>query len=171
MHIDRVHTASCSSGHTFTQLPWCSRQMFTSYSHHIASRVEQICGTQCVAWRSALTVGIRYMSMHATPFLVVAQCAIARSRSIWIETTSGSGLGFNPVQYALGVQCGQAFSNIQYTSNPVCRLCAVFWSLSKDWQNLLVNECCVMIICSATANSENCFLASPHPCTKVMYWN
>ena len=69
------------------------------------------------------------------------QCAIVQSRSIWIKTNSGSGLirigsgldkcafsvnmlgqmriqcghaqtGFNPAQYTLGVQCGQAFSLI-----------------------------------------------------------
>ena len=36
------------------------------------------------------------MSVHATPFSSHVQCAIAWSRSIWIETTSGSGLGFSP---------------------------------------------------------------------------
>ena len=60
-----------------------------------------------------------------------AQCAIVQSRSIRIETTSGSGLvlirigwmriqcgraqtGFDLVQCASGVQCGQAFSNIDF---------------------------------------------------------
>ena len=121
----RVHV-----DHTSTQLPWRPRQIFTSASHHIASRVEQICGTQCVARRSALTVGER--ACHAL-FGSHVQGTIARSSSIWIETTSGSGLGLirigsglgecafsvnalkpdsNPVQCALGVQCEQAFSVI-----------------------------------------------------------
>ena len=79
----RVHV-----DHTSTQLPWRPRQIFTSASHHIASRVEQIRGTQCVARRSALTVGER--ACHAL-FGPHAQGAIARSSSIRIKTTSGSG--------------------------------------------------------------------------------
>ena len=81
----RVHV-----DHTSTQLPWRPRQIFTSASHHIASRVEQIRGTQCVARRSALTVGEH---AHHALFGPHAQGAIARSSSIRIETTCGSGLG------------------------------------------------------------------------------
>ena len=70
-----------------------------------------------------LTVDVQHTSVHAMPFLVL-MCN-AQSRSIWIETTSGSGVGliwigqlriqcgrtqtrFDPVQCALDVQCGQA---------------------------------------------------------------
>ena len=88
---NRIHACVLtSSGHTSTQLPWRPHQIFTLASHHIASRVEQIRGTQCVAQRSALTVDER--TRHAL-FGPYAQRAIARSSSIWIETTSGSGLG------------------------------------------------------------------------------
>ena len=79
-----------SSGHTSTQLPWRPHQIFTLASHYIASWVEQIRGTQCVAQRSALTVD--ECTRHAL-FGPYAQCAIARSSSIRIETTSGSGVG------------------------------------------------------------------------------
>ena len=85
--------------HTSTQLPWHPRQIFTSASHHIASRVEQIRGTQCVAQRSALTVDER--TRHAL-FGPYAQRAIARSSSIRIETTSGSGLGLIRIRSGLG---------------------------------------------------------------------
>ena len=58
---NRIHACMLtSSGHTSTQLPWRPRQIFTSASHHIASRVEQIRGTQCGARRSALTVSSRH---------------------------------------------------------------------------------------------------------------
>ena len=88
-----------SSGHTSTQLPWRPHQIFTLASHHIASRVEQIRGTQCVAQRSALTVDER--TRHAL-FGPYAQRAIARSSSIRIETTSGSGLGLIRIGSELG---------------------------------------------------------------------
>ena len=120
----QIHACMLTScGHTSTQLPWCPRQIFTSASRHISSRVEQICGTQCVARRSTLTVGSRHERACHTLF---DPHAIVRSRSIQIETTSGSGLimirsglgectfsvdaqtGFDQVQCALGVQCGQA---------------------------------------------------------------
>ena len=88
-----------SSGHTSTQLPWRPHQIFTLASHHIASRVEQIRGTQCVAQRSALTVDER--TRHAL-FGPYAQRAIARSSSIRIKTTSGSGLGLIRIGSGLG---------------------------------------------------------------------
>ena len=84
-----------SSGHTSTQLPWCPHQIFTLASHHIASRVEQIHGTQCVAQRSALTVGSRHECACHALFGPYVQRAIAQSSSIRIETTSGSGLGLD----------------------------------------------------------------------------
>ena len=68
---NRIHACTLnSSGHTSTQLPWRPCQIFTSASHHIASRVEQICGTRCVAWRSTLTVGSRHERAWHT-FLVL----------------------------------------------------------------------------------------------------
>ena len=96
-------------------------------SHHIASQVEQIRGTQCVAQRSALTVGSRHERACHALFGPHAQGAIARSSSIRIKTTSGSGsgliwigqmriqceraqTGFDPVQCALGVQYEHALT-------------------------------------------------------------
>ena len=97
---NRIHVCMLtSSGHTSTQLPWRPHQIFTLASHHIASRVEQIRGTQCVAQRSALTVDER--TRHAL-FGPYAQRAIARSSSIRIETTSGSGLGLIRIGSGLG---------------------------------------------------------------------
>ena len=97
---NRIHTCMlASSGHTSTQLPWHPHQIFTLASHHIASRVEQIRGTQCVAQRSALTVDER--TRHAL-FGPYAQRAIARSSSIRIKTTSGSGLGLIQIGSGLG---------------------------------------------------------------------
>ena len=91
---NRIHVCMLtSSGHTSTQLPWRPHQIFTLASHHIASRVEQIRGTQCVAQRSALTVGSRHERACHALFGPYAQRTIARSSSIRIETTSGSGLG------------------------------------------------------------------------------
>ena len=91
---NRIHACTLtSSDHTSTQLPWRPRQIFTSASHHIASRVEQIHGTQCVAQRSALTVGSRHERACHALFGSHAQGTIAQSSSIRIETTSGSGLG------------------------------------------------------------------------------
>ena len=92
---NRIHVCMLtSSGHTSTQLPWRPHQIFTSASNHIASRVKQTCGTQCVAQRSALTVGSRHeRECHA--FLVLTRKAQL----------------CDPVQCALGVQCEQAFKN------------------------------------------------------------
>ena len=70
-----------SSGHTSTQLPWRSHQIFTLASHHIASQVEQIRGTQCVAQRSALTVGSRHERARHALFGLYAQRTIAQSSS------------------------------------------------------------------------------------------
>ena len=58
-----------SSGHTSTQLPWCRRQICNTASHHIVSKVEQIHGTQRVAWRSALTVGSRHKRAYHALFV------------------------------------------------------------------------------------------------------
>ena len=91
-----------SSGHTSTQLPWCPHQIFTLASHHIASQVEQIRVTQCVAQRSALTVGSRHECARHALFGPYAQRAIARSISIRIEITSGSGLGLIRIGSGLG---------------------------------------------------------------------
>ena len=100
---NRIHTCMMSSsGHTFTQLSWHPRQIFTSTSHHIASRVEQIRGTLCVARRSALTVGNRHERACHTVFGPHAQRAMARSSSIRIETTSGSGLRLIRIGFGLG---------------------------------------------------------------------
>ena len=101
-----------SSGHTSTQLPWHSCQIFTSASHHIASQVEQIRGTQCVAQRSALTVDER--TRHAL-FGPYAQRAIARSSSIQIETTSGSGLGLIWIGSGLG-ECAFSVNTLKLDS-------------------------------------------------------
>ena len=92
MHVD----------HTSTQLPWRPRQIFTSASHHIASRVEQIHGTQCVVQRSTLTVGSRHQRACHALFGPYTQCAIVRSSSIRIKTTSGSGLGLIRIGSRLG---------------------------------------------------------------------
>ena len=97
-----------SSGHTSTQLPWRPCQIFTSASHHIASQVEQIRGspkhTHC--WYVT-------QACMPCPFWSHVQRAIARSRSIWIGRVriqcGRAQTGFDPVQCALGVQCGQAF--------------------------------------------------------------
>ena len=56
VHQSRGLCPRCTS----TQLPWRPRQIFTSASHHIASRNEQIRGTQCVARRSTLTAASRH---------------------------------------------------------------------------------------------------------------
>ena len=56
--------------HLHTQLPMHRQQIFTSASHHIASQVEQIRGTQCVAQKSALTVSSQHEhACHALLFL------------------------------------------------------------------------------------------------------
>ena len=100
---NRIHACMLtSSGHTSTQLPWRPRQIFTSASHHIASRVKQTCGTPCVAQRSALTFGSRHEHEFHALFDPHAQSAIARSSSIQIETTSGSGLGLIWIKSRLG---------------------------------------------------------------------
>ena len=100
---NRIHACMLtSSGHTSTQLLWHPRQIFTLASHHIASRVEQIRGTQCVAQRSALTVSSRHECARHALFGPYAQRAIARSSSIRIETTSGSGLGLIRIGSGLG---------------------------------------------------------------------
>ena len=100
---NQFHTCTLtSSGHTFTQLPRCRRQIFTSDSHDIASRVEQIHGTQCVAGRNALTVGSRHERACHALFGPHTQCAIAWSSSIRIKTTSGSGLGLFQIRSGLG---------------------------------------------------------------------
>ena len=91
-----------SSGHTSTQLLQCSRHIFTSDSNRIASRVEQIRGTQCVAGRSTLTVGSRHKHACHALFGPHTQRAIARSSSIQIKTTSGSGLGLIRIGSGLG---------------------------------------------------------------------
>ena len=74
----------------------------SSASHHIASRVEQICGTLCVARRSALTVGSRHERACHTVFGPHAKRTMVWSSSIWIETTSGSGLGLIRIGFGLG---------------------------------------------------------------------
>ena len=91
-----------SSGHTSTQLPWHPHQIFTLASHHIASWVEQIRGTQCVAQRSALTVSSWHERACHALFGPYAQCVIARSSSIQIKTTSRSGLGLIWIRSGLG---------------------------------------------------------------------
>ena len=112
MRIDHVHTALCGIKFTRahwlqvvtppTQLPWRPHQIFTSASHHIASRVEQIRGTQCVVRRSVLAVGSRHKCACHALFGPHAQRAITRSRSIRIEATSGSGLGLIQIRSGLG---------------------------------------------------------------------
>ena len=95
---NRIHVCMLTlSSHTSTQLPWHPHQIFTSV---FASQVEQIHATQCAAWRSTLTVGVRHTSVHATPFLVL-KCN-AQSRSIWIETTFGSGVELIRIGSRLG---------------------------------------------------------------------
>ena len=75
--------------------PHCvvQNRIYALASHHIASRVEQIRGTQCVAQRSVLTVGSRHERACHALFGPYAQHAIAQFSSIRIKTTSGSGLG------------------------------------------------------------------------------
>ena len=99
---NQIHACTLtSSGHTSTQLPWCHHQICTSASHHIASWVEQIRGTQCVAWRSMLTVSSRHECACHAIFGPYTQLAIVWSSSIQIETTSGSGLGL--IQFGSGL--------------------------------------------------------------------
>ena len=122
-----------SSGHTSTQLPWCRRQIFTSASHHIASWVERICGTQCVAKRSALTTTRVCMPCPFWFVRTTCNCAIQfnpdRNRlwkwiginPDWIRIgqmriqCGRIQTGFDLVQCALGVQCGQALK-----VQPIC---------------------------------------------------
>ena len=113
-----------SSGHTSTQLPWRPCQIFTSASHHIASRVEQIRGTQCVAQRSALTVGSRHERARHALFGPYAQRAIARSSSIRIETTSGSGLGLTDPDWANAHSVWMCSNRIR--SSSMCIGCPVW---------------------------------------------
>ena len=106
---NRIHACTLtSSGHTSTQLSWRPRQIFTSASHHIASQVEQIRGTQCVAWRSVLTVGSRhehacmpcpFWSLRAT-----RNCAIQFNpdqNHLW------KWIGINPDRIQFGQMCIQ----------------------------------------------------------------
>ena len=102
---NRIHACTLtSSGHTATQLPWRHCQIFTSASHHIASWVEQICGTQYVhvAQRSVCTVGSEHERACHALFGPYAQHTIAWLSSIWIKTTSGSGLGLIRIRSGLG---------------------------------------------------------------------
>ena len=124
-----------SSGHTSTQLLWRPRQIFTLASHHIASRVEQIRRTQCVAQRNAITVGIRHDQACHTLFGPYTQCTIARSSSVRIETTSGSGLGLIPDRIQIErmhIQCGCAQTGldlVQVSSvymPKFCHVCHMF---------------------------------------------
>ena len=108
VHRSRPHSALCGTEfvdfkwphlHTATTAP-LSDLYFRQQS--IASRVEQIRGTQCVAGRSALTVGSQHEHACHALFGPHVQRAIARSSSIQIETTSGSGLGLIQTRSGLG---------------------------------------------------------------------
>ena len=100
---NRIHACTLTwSGHTSTQLLRRHRQIFTSDSNHIATRVEQTRETQCIAGRSTLTVGSQHECACHALFGPHAQCAIAQFSSIWIETTSGSGLGLIRIESRLG---------------------------------------------------------------------
>ena len=121
---DRIHACTLtSSGHTSAQLPWRRRQNFILASYHIASRVKQIRGTQCVAQRSPLEVDT---SVHATPFLVLT-CNAQLCDPVWNHLWKWIGInqdririgrmriqrgcaqtGFDPVHCALGDQCVQS---------------------------------------------------------------
>ena len=94
---NQIHTCTLTlSGHTSTQLLWRHCQIFTSASHHIASRVEQICGTQCVARRSVLTVSSwNERTCHAL-FVLMRNCAIRFNQDwnhLWKWLGLRSGLG------------------------------------------------------------------------------
>ena len=117
IHVDfkwpHLHTTTMapSSDLYFSQPSYC----FSSWADtHV----------QCVVQRSALTVGSQHERARHAFFSLYAQSAIARSSSIRIKTTSGSGLGlirigsglgkcgrtqtrFDLVQCALGAQCGR----------------------------------------------------------------
>ena len=95
---NRIHACTLtSSGHTSTRLPWRSRQIFTSASRHIASLVT----VRSPEKRAHCRYLTHECACHAL-FGPHAQRAIARSRSIQIETTSGSGLGLIWIRSRLG---------------------------------------------------------------------
>ena len=106
---NRIHACTLtSSGHTSTQLPWHPHHIFTSASHHFASRVEQIRGTQCVARRSVLTVSSRH-ECECQAFLVLKRnCAIQINldqKHLW------KWIGINPDRIWIGrmrIQCERA---------------------------------------------------------------
>ena len=122
---NRIHACMLiSSGHTSTQLPWRPHQICTLASHRIVSRVEQIRGTQCVAQRSTLIVGSRHERACHALFGPNAQLRDPDRNHLWkwtginpdririgqIRIQCGrTQTGFDPVQCALGVQCGRAF--------------------------------------------------------------
>ena len=90
--VERVHACTLtSSAHTSAQFTIVLSSDL--YSSQPSSRDEQFRGTHCIAQRSAhcMHVDVVDTCMHAAR--VNAQCAIVWSRSFWIKTTSGSGLG------------------------------------------------------------------------------
>ena len=106
---NRIHACMLtSSGHTSTQLLWRPHQIFTLASHHIASQVEQIRGTQCVAQRSALIVGSPCMPCPFWSLRATCNCAIQFNldrNHLW------KWIRINPDRIRIGqmrIQCGCA---------------------------------------------------------------